>query len=113
MSSYRTIPPSLLMNAVAVSSTTVYHSNVLGLDTIRNAAIQIEWTGTPTGVLIIEGSVNGTTFYDIQASIPTQPAGSASGVLLNIVDVGFAALRVTYTNASGSGAMTVTGMGKT
>ncbi len=113
MSSYRNTPVSTLMNAVAVSSTTVYTSTVMPLATIRNAALQISWTGTPTGTLVVKGSVDGVTYFDIQASIPTQPAGSTSGVLLNIVDVGFGFLEVIYTNATGSGTMTVLGMAKT
>jgi hypothetical protein len=113
MSSYRNIPNSTLMNAVAVSGTTTYHSSSLGLDTIRNAALQISWTGAMVGTLVVEGSVDGVSFFDIGASIPTQPAGTPSGDLLNIVDVGFRYLRVSYTNASSTGSLTVIGMGKT
>lgn len=113
MSSYRNTPPSTLMAAVAVSSTNVYTSTTLPVPTVKNAAFQIQWTGTPTGTLVVNGSVDGVTFYNIYASIPTQPAGSASGVLLNIVDVTFQFLNVVYTNATGSGTLTVLGMAKT
>ncbi len=113
MSSYRFIPKTTLLAAGAMASTNTITSSALDLRTITGAALQIAWTGTPTGTMIIQGSVNGTTYYDIGASVPTQPAGSASGVLLNFVDLMFRYLRVSYTNASGTGTLVVLGMAKT
>lgn len=112
MPSYRFIAPVTLMNAQAVSSTTTYKSSALDILTIPNAAFSISWSGTPTGSsLTIEGSLDGTNYSDLGVSI-TAPAGSASFVVVNMQGLAVRYVRVSYTNASGSGTMTVLGSAK-
>ncbi len=70
---------------------------------------QTSWTGTPTGVISIEASLDNVNFYALTDFNPAinQPAGSADGGLICVRKQAFEYIRLAYTNASGSGALTV------
>lgn len=104
--------PVTLLSAGSMTGTTTIKSLPLDLLKLTGAALQASWTGTPTGTLSVEGSIDGINYSDIGASIPTQPAGAAGSVLLNLVDLQFRYARMSYTNATGSGGLTVMGEAK-
>lgn len=71
-----------------------------------NIGIQVTWSGTPTGTLAVNGSVDGVTFYPLTFNPAlTQPAGSAGGYLINVNQFPFQYLTFTYTASSGSGTL--------
>lgn len=70
------------------------------------------WTGTPTGTLAVQASVDGTTWFTIGTTgdgvgFTANPAGSASSAWANVYDVYASYVRVIYTAGSGSGTLTV------
>jgi hypothetical protein len=77
------------------------------------AAIQAVWTGSPTGTLSIDGSIDNvqnpsqvTNWFPTGTSV-TSPTGSADSTLINLQGVGFAWLRLSYTYSSGTGSLSV------
>jgi hypothetical protein len=83
-----------------------------------NLGAEISWTGTPTGTLKFQGSnssTNGTdgNWYDLSVTFGSQPAGSASGLLIDLNQVPFKFVRLVYTRSSGTGALTAIILGKT
>lgn len=113
MSSYRfsdnTKTP--LLNS-AVSGTNTYSCEI-EVTSFESTCFQAEWTGSPTGTISILGSLDGVNFRDFGASVSTQPAGSASGVLIPIYASCMKYLQLSYTNASGSGNLKVMAVSKT
>lgn len=91
--------------------------DVRGLSTIT---CEIDWTGTPVGVITIGRSnlYNPTsnpsaTFKDITFSPSlAAPAGSAGGMMLDIPSEGAEWLTGTYTRTSGTGMLTIKFHGK-
>lgn len=108
----RVTPVVTLMNAQAVSSTNTYTSSVQDVSQLDKGTLLISWTGTPTGTLSIQLSVDGVTFKTItpvadDGSSSINPAGSASSSQVGLNSLRHSSLMVSYTNASGSGNMTV------
>ncbi len=97
----------------AMASTNVIYSNIIDLTLFDNNGLEVTWTGTPTGVIEVFASVSGATFYALTFSpVLAQPAGSASGYLIDLNQFPFRYSYVKYTNASGSGALTAWTCGK-
>jgi hypothetical protein len=113
MSTYACIETTnLTPTALVMTGTSKVSTNYIDVDHISAAAFDIRWTGTPTGTLIIEESLNSTTWYTVNSSAIvnpslTSPTGSAGSELLHVPCRATHYLRVTYTNSSGSGALTV------
>lgn len=114
-SSYRSLDmsPNPPIDDVAVSGANVYDTGAIKAIDFETFTFQAEWTGTPTGVLAILGSLDGVNFRDFGATVSVQPAGSSGGVVSPLYGHGMKWLKMTYTNASGSGAMTISALGKT
>ncbi len=115
MGNKRVIPATVggvglkIMNAVAVSSTTVYHSTVFNAAFLDNIGLQVKFIGSMVGTLIVEGSTDNSEFDALTFNpVLTQPSGSNLSYLINLNQVPFPYVRVTYTNASASGTLTVT-----
>ena len=75
-----------------------------------NAAIQFKWTGTPTGVLTIQTSLDPSNlgWFTETFTSPTQPAGSASGYVYKggpLAQTAMGYIRFTYTYTSGAGTL--------
>ena len=97
----------LVTNGAMTGTTTLTSTqqNVLNFD---NIGLQISWTGTPTGVISIQGSVDGVNFASLTFSPAiTQPAGSANSILVNLNQFPWPYLQVQYVNSSGSGTLNV------
>lgn len=94
-------------NAQAVSSTTTYHSPASNVLYQHNIGLDVTFTGTMTGTLSVECCNDGVNFKALTFN-PTlsQPAGSSLGYLIDLNQVPFQYLRVTYVNSSGSGTLT-------
>ena len=94
-------------------------SSPIGLATIRDCGLQLKWSGG-TGTLTIEVSNNAVQRHptDAFASVNTgdwvtltldraitQPAGSASGDVIDLSEIPFRWARVKYTRSAGSGTL--------
>ena len=75
----------LITNGVMTGTATIT-SPIQNVQNFDNLGLQLTWTGTPTGTLSILGSVDGVNFYALSFTNPAliQPAGSASGYLVNL-----------------------------
>lgn len=94
-----------LLNGVAMTSTTTFHSDPLPVMNVDNIGIELSWTGTPTGTFSIEASNSQLAWITLTFNTAlTQPAGSANSIGLDINQFPFYYIRITYTNASGTGA---------
>lgn len=69
---------------------------------VVTTAIQLAWTGTPTGTAYVEESVDGVNWSQL-ATVAL--AGSASSAILDVTSVAIS-LRVRYSRASSTGALT-------
>lgn len=99
-------------NGVAVSSTNVYYSKMFGASGSAGYDLQVAWTGTPTGTIVLQVSDKEnpveSTDTDWVASTEitvTSPAGSASGFRVAFM-ASPGKKRLKYTNASGTGVLT-------
>lgn len=80
------------------------------IDVVDQVCFQVAWTSTTAvGVISVQGSVDGVTFYDITFN-PTlaQPASNSGGYLINLGLIPFTFIRLKYTRTSGTGTFTAT-----
>lgn len=94
-----------------MSSTNTIYTNILCLERIDNVGLEVSWTGTPTGTLTYICSNSGKNFFPITLTT-TQPSGSAGGFGVNLNQLPYKYFMVQYTNASGSGVLSITGQSK-
>lgn len=101
-----------------MTGTSTITSNSQNVENFDNVGLEISWTGTPTGTITINGSIsaafiqpgntNAGTFYPLTFSPGlTQPSGSAGGYLVDLNQVPFPVINVSYTNSSGTGTLNV------
>lgn len=80
---------------------------------IDNIGLEVTWTGTPTGTFQVMVSNSGINFYALTFNPAlTQPSGTAGGYAIDLNQLPFKYLMLQYTNASGSGALTIYGQQK-
>lgn len=88
----------------AMASTNVVYTQIIDVHTVDNVGLELTWTGTPTGTIEVLGSASGVAFYPLTFDpVLAQPAGSASGYLVNLNQFPWQYIMVRYTNASGTG----------
>lgn len=93
-------------NAIAVSSTTTYNSPISNIGQQHNLGVDVTFVGTMTGTLTVNCSNDGVNFKALTFSPAlTQPSGSNLSYLIDLNQVPFAYLQLTYVNASGSGTL--------
>lgn len=107
MGSKRKLDMPVLSNG-AMTGTSTITSDVIEISDFDNVGLQLEWTGTPTGTITIQASNDRVNFRDLTfGTALTQPAGAASGILINFNQIPFNQLRVRYVNTSGSGTLLI------
>ncbi len=94
-----------------MASTNVIYSQIVEVSRMDNIGLEVNWTGTPMGTLEIWGSNSAKNWYPLTFAF-TNPSGSASGELLGLGQYPYKYLLLIYTNASGSGVLTVYGQAK-
>lgn len=114
---------NVLVNG-AMASTTTLTSDAVDMCGLNTGAFQMVWTGTPTGssAWTVEVSNNydpktgasAASWTTLTLSVsPTDPAGSASNTGIDLgTDFPWRAVRLKYTNASGTGTLQVYFHGK-
>lgn len=91
----------------AVSGTTTYTSAVTNIAQQHNIGLDVRFTGTMSGTFSVLCSNDGVVFSALSFSPSlTQPSGSNLQYLIDLNQVPFAYIQVSYTNSSGSGTLT-------
>lgn len=91
-----------------VSSTNVYTTPVQAVANKDNVGLQIIFTGTMVGVLTVNCSIDNSHFTPLTFTPAlSQPTGSNLSYLIDLNQLPFPYFNVSYTNASGSGALAV------
>lgn len=88
-------------------------SDPTNIENLDHIAYQAVWTGTPTGSVTIEGTVDGDTWTTITLDTTISAAGSADDALIVLNNLPFVSIRLKYTASSGSGTLNVNISGKT
>jgi hypothetical protein len=88
-----------------MTGTDVITSTVVDTLNMVHIGIDARWTGTPSGSLDIEYSLDGTNYF--AGAAITDPAGSASSAQVTINNFAYRYVRVKYTNSSGTGVLNV------
>ncbi len=122
--------PQFVINSVSVSGLSGVISSISNIKYKDSVSVQVVWTGSMQGVCTIDGSLNYSSGIPIQG-----PFGANSGdwvslilsnnatsfnvgsstlfpVLVNLNQLSFPYMRVTYTNSTGSGNISVYMMAK-
>jgi len=81
-------------------------SDEIDLSKVDGYAIQADYTGSPTGDIKIQCSVNGSTWADYPSSEVAIPTAT-SPILWEITTAFYDKVRVIYTASSGSGTLNV------
>lgn len=106
----------IITNGVMTGTNVILSSNAppvgvgkeFNLQNLDNIGLQVEWTGTPTGILEVQCSINNALFRSLTFNPAlTQPTGSAGGFLINLNQLPWPYLLFKYTNSSGSGVLNV------
>lgn len=88
-------------------------STVVPIQWEDNIAVQLVWTGTPTGTLAVQVSMDEVTWTAIPFDpVITQPAGSSGACFICLNQLASPFLRVIYTRSSGTGTLTAKACGK-
>lgn len=104
--------PSGILTGTMSGTNTIY-SNIIDISRMDNVGLEVAWTGTPVGTFSVMVSNSGINFNALTFNPPlAQPAGSAAGMAIDLNQVPFKYLMLQYTNASGSGVLTVYGQSK-
>jgi len=124
MSSYRTLGPTAIVPSGSMTGTTTITSQVFDIRSLEGCAFQPKWSGTPTGTFSIMVSLdyqpnpsggtplNAGTWSNLGASVPSNPGGSAGSTYIPVYASCAAWVQLSYTNASGSGALSGMFVGK-
>lgn len=101
-------PKSGIVAGTMTGTTTIY-TNILGIAQVDNQGIEVNWTGTPTGILTVMCSNSGIAgnFQSLTLNPGiSQPAGAAGGTLIALTAIPFRYMYLSYTNATGTGSIT-------
>lgn len=113
MGDKKLLPKQKILLSGSMSGTSTIQSSTMVLDNLDNIGLRIKWTGTPTGTITVQCSVDNIDFDSLTFNPTlTQPAGSAGGYLVSLNQLPFSYMYVQYVNSSGSGTLTVTAEAK-
>ncbi len=108
MSSYRNIEVCTVLNSGVMTGTNVLESNPLNIQSLTNAAFEMNWTGTAIGSFKIMVSLSGVNYSDLGVSI-SDTAGVDGTTVVNLYSLAVKYVKVRYTNASGTGVLNILG----
>lgn len=119
----KTISDALNLTATDMSANLSSEAVYVGL--AFNSCVQVVWTGTPTGALKVQASLDagqpngqteaqravGVTNWTDVPSMSTSIAGAAGSALYELKDLAYNFVRVVYTASSGAGTVTIARIG--
>jgi hypothetical protein len=109
----KTLPTYYPFNATAISSTNTVTSPSTYIGNLDNIGCMVKYTGTPTGTLTVNVSNDNVIFTSLTFTPAiTQPSGSPLTFGIDLNQVPWPYLEFIYTNASGSGTLTISIFGK-
>ena len=95
-------------NTGTMTGTSTIFSNVQTITQQHNIGLEVTYSGTPTGTISVLVSESGNNFYPLTFSPAlTQPAGSASGFVIELNQLPFRYYAVKYVNSAGTGVLTI------
>jgi hypothetical protein len=97
----RTLNKALAAMNLAANAT----SEVIDVRHLALLAVAMIWTGTPTGTVKLQGSVDNINWFDL-GTFSQALAGAAGSKLWEVVDVTVAYVRLSYASTSGTGSLT-------
>lgn len=108
--------PHQIFTAASMTGTSTVTSLVTNIQFLDNMAVQLQWTGTPTGTFYVQGSLdysdgtngklaNAGTWTNIMLPQTPLASGSAGQILIDMALLSFPWIRVQYTNTSGTGSL--------
>ena len=78
-----------------------------------NVGIQLIFTGTPTGVFYVQGTIDGTNWSNLSFDSTPSASGADDTHLLNMTQIPYRKIRVFYDRTSGTGTLNAHVMAKT
>jgi hypothetical protein len=117
-----TLPPFKVITAGDMSQASLT-SLVTDISTLDNIAIEMVFSGSPTGTFAVQGSLdyaqdymgnvtNAGNWTPLTLSPTPVSSGSAGTILINLNQLAFPYIRTVYTKTSGTGSLTVFISGK-
>lgn len=101
------------IEAGAMASTNTIYSQIIDVSKMDNIGLEVAWSGTPTGTFSILVSNSGVNWNALTFNpVLDQPAGSAAGMAIDIMQLPFKYILLQYVNASGTGVLNVYGQMK-
>lgn len=110
-----TLPVFKMADAVSLGAS--YTSTPTFIDTIDRVFLVINVTGTPTGTLTVQASIdylnpgNAGTWFDMPLNL-VPLAGASQDYVIDIQQTAIKAIRLKYTRTGSTGTMTATVFGK-
>ena len=113
MGSKKTLPLYYPFISQTISGTATYTSPSTSVANIDNLGVVVSYSGTPTGVLSVQGSNDNSVFISLTfAPVITQPSGAALNFGINLNQFPWPYIQFSYTNATGSGTLSISITGK-
>lgn len=110
MSGIRIVGPVNLLTGGDMSQASIV-SGSLNVASMLAGALELIWTGAPTGTFSVQASMDNANWYDTATPVAA-PAGSPASTMVQLTDIGFPWVRIKYTKTSGTGSLKVNGMAK-
>ena len=102
----------ILLEAGAMASTGTIYSDPITTTVSEMQCLQAIWTGTPTGTLSIEASLDGSNWSTTTYTFSSSPAGSASSSISDLSSSAYPYFKACYVNTSGTGVLKILGFKK-
>jgi hypothetical protein len=98
-----------VFDAVATTGTNAYTSSAMDISLCNGFAGVVTTTGTLTGTLKMQGSIDNVTYVDLPNSGTTAnvAVSGAASQLFNVINVYYNYVRFVYTNATNTGTITL------
>lgn len=87
-------------------------SAVTNVSYTDNVGYHCVWTGTPTGTITVEATIDGTNWDSLTLSPTISLTGSASSTLISLNQLPYESVRLKYNRTSGTGTLNVVVMTK-
>jgi hypothetical protein len=92
----------------AMAGTNTIYTNIQDITNTDNQGLEISWTNTATGTITVLGSESGINFFPFTFNPPiAQPAGTAGVYGIDLNQVPWRYLMISYTNISGTGILNI------
>jgi hypothetical protein len=95
-----------IVTPTTVTGTNTYNSAITDINQQHNVGLDVRFVGTMAGTLTVNCSNDGVVFTALTFNPAiTQPSGSSLNFLVNLNNLPFRYVQVSYTNSTGSGTL--------